>query len=29
MLLNDTIIRMRYREGFDREVLMEPGRTYR
>ena len=25
MLLNDSIIRCRYREGFDREVLMEPG----
>ena len=25
LLLNDSIIRMRFREGFDREVLMEPG----
>ena len=25
MLLNDSIIRCRYREGFDREVLLEPG----
>ena len=25
MLLNDSIIRCRYREGFDREVMMEPG----
>ncbi len=25
MLLNDSVIRCRYREGFDREVLMEPG----
>ena len=29
LLLNDTIIRTRYREGFDREVLMEPGTPYR
>ena len=29
MLLNDSIIRCRYREGFDREVLMEPGTTVR
>ena len=28
LLLNDTIIRTRYREGFDREVLMEPGTAY-
>jgi putative CocE/NonD family hydrolase len=28
LLLNDTIVRMRYREGFDREVLMEPGTVY-
>ena len=28
MLLNDSIIRTRYREGFDREVLMEPGAPY-
>jgi putative CocE/NonD family hydrolase len=28
MLLNDSIIRTRYREGFDREVLMEPGTPY-
>ncbi len=25
MLLNDSIIRCRYREGFDREVFLEPG----
>ena len=25
MLLNDSVIRCRYREGFDREVLLEPG----
>ncbi len=25
MLLNDSIIRTRFREGFDREVLLEPG----
>jgi uncharacterized protein len=25
MLVNDSIIRCRYREGFDREVFMEPG----
>jgi hypothetical protein len=25
MLLNDSIIRCRFREGFDREVLLEPG----
>ncbi len=25
MLLNDSIIRCRYREGFDREVMLEPG----
>jgi uncharacterized protein len=29
LLLNDTIVRTRYREGFDREVLMEPGTPYR
>jgi uncharacterized protein len=29
LLLNDTIVRCRYREGFDREVLMEPGTPYR
>jgi hypothetical protein len=29
LLLNDTIIRCRYREGFEREVLMEPGTPYR
>ena len=29
MLLNDSIIRTRYREGFDREVMMEPGTPYR
>jgi putative CocE/NonD family hydrolase len=29
MLINDSIIRTRYREGFDREVMMEPGRPYR
>ena len=27
MLLNDSVIRCRYREGFDREVPMEPGRV--
>jgi len=29
LLLNDSIIRTRYREGFEREVLMEPGTPYR
>jgi uncharacterized protein len=28
MLLNDSVIRCRYREGFDHEVLMEPGVVY-
>ena len=28
LILNDSIIRTRFREGFDREVLMEPGTTY-
>jgi predicted acyl esterase len=28
MLLNDSVIRCRYREGFDREVLMIPGEIY-
>jgi uncharacterized protein len=28
MLLCDSIIRCRYREGYDREVLMEPGEEY-
>ncbi len=28
MLLGDSIIRCRYREGFEREVLMEPGTPY-
>jgi predicted acyl esterase len=28
LILNDTIIRTRFREGFDREVLMEPGTTH-
>ncbi len=28
MLLNDSIIRCRYREGFEREVMMEPGEVY-
>ena len=28
MLVNDSIIRTRYREGFDREVMMEPGTPY-
>ena len=28
MLLSDSIIRCRYREGFDHEVLMEPGMPY-
>ena len=28
MLLTDSIIRCRYREGFDREVLMTPGKIY-
>ena len=26
MLINDSIIRTRYREGFEREVMMDPGR---
>ncbi len=26
--LDDTILRMRYREGFDRKVAMEPGQVY-
>jgi putative CocE/NonD family hydrolase len=29
LLLNDTIVRTRYREGFEREVFMEPGTAYR
>ncbi len=29
MLVNDSIIRTRYREGWDHEVLMEPGTPYR
>jgi uncharacterized protein len=28
LLLCDSIVRCRYREGFDREVLMEPGEQY-
>jgi predicted acyl esterase len=28
MLINDSVIRCRYREGFDREVLMTPGEIY-
>jgi uncharacterized protein len=28
MLINDSVIRTRYREGFDREVMMEPGTPY-
>ena len=28
MLINDSIIRMRYRNGFEREELMEPGTVY-
>src|SRR5262249_60159398 len=28
MLINDSIIRTRFCEGFDREVLMEPGTPY-
>jgi uncharacterized protein len=28
MLVNDSIIRTRFREGFDREVMMEPGTPY-
>jgi uncharacterized protein len=28
MLINDSIIRTRYREGFDQEVMMEPGTPY-
>ena len=28
MLLTDSIVRCRYREGFDREVLMTPGEVY-
>ncbi len=29
MLINDSIIRTRYREGFERELLMEPGTPYK
>ena len=29
MLLNDSIIRCRYRDGFDHEVMMEPGTPYK
>ncbi|MEJ7790855.1 MAG: CocE/NonD family hydrolase [Gaiellaceae bacterium] len=29
LILNDTIVRTRFREGFDREVFMEPGTPYR
>jgi putative CocE/NonD family hydrolase len=29
MLINDSIIRTRFRDGFDREVLMEPGTPYK
>ena len=29
MLLNDSIIRCRYRNGFEREELMEPGQRVR
>jgi predicted acyl esterase len=28
MLVADSVLRARFREGFDREVLLEPGRTY-
>ncbi len=28
MLLNDSVIRCRFREGFEREVMMEPGQVY-
>jgi putative CocE/NonD family hydrolase len=28
MLVNDSIIRTRFRDGFDREVMMEPGTPY-
>jgi uncharacterized protein len=28
MLINDSIIRTRFREGFDREVMVEPGTPY-
>ena len=28
MLINDSVIRCRFREGFDREVLMTPGEIY-
>ena len=28
MLINDSIIRCRYRNGFEQEELMEPGRAY-
>ncbi len=28
MLLNDSIIRCRYREGYDKEVMMTPGEVY-
>jgi putative CocE/NonD family hydrolase len=29
MLVNDSVIRTRYRDGWDREMLMEPGTPYR
>ena len=29
MLINDSIIRCRYREGFEQEVFMEPGEVVR
>jgi putative CocE/NonD family hydrolase len=29
MLINDSIIRTRFREGFEREVMMEPGTPYK
>jgi uncharacterized protein len=29
MILNDSIIRTRFREGFDHEVMMEPGTPYK
>ena len=28
-ILDDTILRARFREGYDREVFMEKGRTYK
>ena len=28
MLINDSVIRTRFREGFEHEVMMEPGQPY-